>query len=78
MIPLLTPVIFRETVPLRRPITVPLLGVGPALLSHVVERGLGKMEPSHAHAHRRVATEGEANGEEFLARPVSLTLLHLK
>jgi hypothetical protein len=57
---------------------VPLLGVRPSLFPHIVESGLGKVEPSYWYPHGLIPSEGQPDRKEFLAGPVSLTLLHLQ
>jgi hypothetical protein len=55
----------------------PLLWVGTTLLAHVVEGRLGEVKTTHGDPHRLVTPEGQPDGKEFLASPVSLTLLNL-
>jgi hypothetical protein len=55
----------------------PLLWVGTTLLAHVVEGRLGEVKTTHRDPHRLVTPEGQPDGKEFLASPVSLTLFNL-
>jgi hypothetical protein len=55
----------------------PLLWVGTTLLAHVVEGRLGEVKTTYGDPHRLVTPEGQPDGKEFLASPVSLALFNL-